>query len=258
MKFFNIYVLDLFICLIYTLVSYLLCWIVFFNYIEILFLFEVYPLLYVLSTKRFILTQVTQLFNSIWFFSLVMSTIFTYPLLTYQFKYFLSSSWYSYQIRLYSNLTKKNEFLFVIIYLSIHFFLIPNILIFFLYWEVSDEYSLLRIEAEISFYYYLLWLTTFKLTLIIILIILIKIFMLIFYIIDVNLSYFYLLKFKKIFIFSIICFLFLLTPPEFISQIFITFCVSLFVELFFFHTCIKYLIKNAYIKTIIKKTTQFN
>lgn len=73
-----------------------------------------------------------------------------------------------------------------------------------------------------------------------------------------NSIYFLLLKLKKIFIFSIIFLLFLLTPPEVITQILITFYVYAMVELFFFHTCIKYIIKNAYSKTIIKKTTQKN
>lgn len=255
MKPFNIYVLDFFVCLMYIVFSYFFCLIIFFHYIEILFLFEVYPLLFLLSTKRFILTQVTHLFNAIWFFSLTMSTILVYPLFVHQFKQFLSSGWYKYQIKLYNNLTNKSSFLFVIIYLSIHFFLIPNILNFFLYWEVSDEYSLLRIEAEISLYFYILWLTAFKFTFSVMLIILIKTFTFTFYVTSTNFTYFYLLRFKKIFIFIVISFLFLLTPSEFITQILTIFCVYLFVEFLFFYICIKYLIKNAYLKTIIKKAT---
>ena len=255
MRFFSIYTLDFFIRLVYVLISYLLCWIIFFNYIEILFLFEVYPLLSVFSTKRFILTHITQLFNTIWFFSLTLSVIFIYPLFVYQSKCFLISGWYYYQIKLYSNLLNRVPFLFVLIYAIIHFYLIPNLLSFFLYWEVSDEYSLLRIEAEISLYLYILWLSTFKFILTFILVTFIKISIVFIYVNNVNYIYLYLLKFKKIFIFIIICLLFVLTPPEFLTQILITFYIYLSVESLFFHSCIKYLIKNAYTKTIIKKTT---
>jgi len=91
MRPFSAYTLDFFICLLYILFSFLLCLIIFFNYIEILFLFEVYPLLIILPTKRFILTQITQLFNSIWFFSLILSSFFIYPLAAYELKYFFNS-----------------------------------------------------------------------------------------------------------------------------------------------------------------------
>jgi len=249
------YTLDFFIHLVYVLIGYLLCWIIFFNYIEILFLFEVYPLLSVFSTKRFILTHITQLFNTIWFFSLTLSFIFIYPLFVYQLKHFLISGWYYYQIKLYNNLSNKIPFLFVLIYAIIHFYIIPNLLSFFLYWEVSDEYSLLRIEAEISLYLYILWLSTFKFILTFILITVIKISTFFIYVNNVNCMYFYLLKFKKIFIFTAICLLFVFIPPEFLTQILITLYIYLFVEFFFFYSCIKYLIKNAYIKTITKKTT---
>lgn len=235
--------------------SYFLCWIIFFNHIEILFLFETYPLLHVLTTKRFILTQVTQLFNTIWFFSSTISTIFIYPLYIYIFQYFLTSSWYYYQIKLYKTLTVKNLVLFSIVHFLIQFFLLPNILNFFLYWEISDEYSLLRVEAEISLYFYILWLATFKFALVTILIMLTKILTLSLYVASINLIYFYLLKFKKLFLFSIVLCLCLLIPPDLLTQILLTFLIYIFVELFFFYICIKYLIKNAYIKPTIKKTT---
>jgi len=172
-----------------------------------------------------------------------------------QFRCFLSPGWYKFQIKLYDSLTAKNLFLFILFYFLIHLYLIPNVLNFFLYWEISDEYSLLRIEAEISFYLYVLWLITFKLTLTVISIIFIKLFIFGFYIININLIYFSSKKFRKIFTFSSISFLFLLTPPEVITQILLTFFIYLLVELFYFYICIKYLIKNAYTKTNIKKTS---
>jgi len=253
MRPFSAYTLDFFICLLYILFSFLLCLIIFFNYIEILFLFEVYPLLIILPTKRFILTQITQLFNSIWFFSLILSSFFIYPLAAYELKYFFNSGWYNYQIKLCKNLFIINLIFFIISFFIISFFIIPMSIHFFLYWEILDDYSLLRIEAEISLYFYIVWLTTFKFTVTFVLLYYIKLLIIIFYVTKIKFIYFYSLKYKKIVTFTIICLLFILVPPEFIVQMLIVLLTFIFVELFFFFICIKYLIKNAHIKATFKK-----
>jgi len=254
MKACSSYTLDFFISLVYVLFGYLFCWLVCFNNIETIFLFEVYPLLSILPKKRFILTQITQLFNIIWYFSIIIAAIISYPLAVFKLKSFLTSGYYAYQIKLYNNFIIKNLVMASFIYILIHFHLIPNLISFFLYWEISNDYSLLRIEAEISLYFYLLWSTSFKFILTFTFIVLNKMLTIFTYIFNVSHFYIYFLKLKKVFIFNLVCLFFLLTPPELVIQILIICCTYVIIESFFFCVCMKYLIKNAYIKTNIKKT----
>jgi len=62
---YNIYFLDFCVRLVYVFFSYFLCVIIIFNNINTFFLFETLPFLSVETDKRFIITQITQLFNTI-------------------------------------------------------------------------------------------------------------------------------------------------------------------------------------------------
>lgn len=65
MKPYNIYTLDITIRIIYLLISFIFCTFIFFQFIEVILLFEVSPVIFYTMSKRFIVTQITQLFTTV-------------------------------------------------------------------------------------------------------------------------------------------------------------------------------------------------
>lgn len=257
MKPYNIYFLNLIFHIIYVILSFFICWTIFLNYIEVLFLFEVLPVLSFLIQKRFISTYLTQLFNLVLSFSTVLSLLFIFPLICYYIKSFFITSWYKYQIHLFSLGTKSFFNFFLTFYILIHFSLIFYLTSFFLYWEILDEYSLLRVETELVLALYISWIFTFKFFLSLLFGLIGFLFSLIFYFTCIYSLYFIILVYKKLFIFLILLILFFFLPPDFFSQFFLTFFLCCFVEFLFLISCIKLFIllknkilNNAYFKTI--------
>lgn len=258
MKIYQIYFLELNFRLFYIFISYLLCFIIFFLNVDNAFLFETNSLLSVLTTKRLILTKISQLFNTIWFLCNSFSFSFIFPLIFYHILLFLQSGWYWYQIKLYCNLNFYWTNVFVFFYILCHIIVISNLIIFFLYWEIKDVSSLLRIEAEISLFYYVLWSFNFKFFFSYLMSnfffcvnIILKLF-------NIFSLYRLFLKSKKLINYCIICSLFILFPPDFFIQILIIMISYLIFEFFFFIICIKIYVKlnlrNAYSKTVIKSS----
>ena len=240
MKPYNVYFIDFVFRLIYIFFSFLLCFILFFNHINTVFLFETFPLLFILSKKRFILTQITQLFNILWFYCNFLSFLFTFPLIIYYVNLFFNSSWYHYQITLYKLLTNLTFFIFVSFYFLTHITIIPNVLEFLLYWEIVDEYSLLKIEAEISLFFYIIWSLRFKFVLAFVLSNLFFLLLLTFSILKTLQLYILIQKFKKILIFIVLCFLFFLIPPDFWIQLILTLISYILIEFLFLLICINF------------------
>lgn len=239
MKPYNVYLKDLLNRVVYILFSYFFCLTLIFTHINIIFLFETFPFLSILINKRFIFTQVTQVFNLVWFCCFFFSSIFTFPLVSYHLKCFFSSSWYKYQVNLYNKVLNGFGSLFLISYVSTHFIIIPNLLMFLLCWEIKDKNSLLQIEAEISLLFYVVW--SLNLKLIFSLIFSIFLLTLLTFSIFLKITNLYKLtiKSKNIIIFVFICFLFLFIPPDLILQFFWTIASYLVMEFFFFLICTK-------------------
>ena len=243
MKPYSIYFLDFSYRLAYILVSYVICLILIFNNIKVLFLFETYPLLDFLSNQRLILTQITQVFTTVWFLSVSFSTIFVFPLIIYHIKSFMVSSWYSYQLNLYLDLVSSLVSSFILFWIITYLFIIPTMIKFFLYWEITDSYSLLRIEAEIALFYYVIWSTIFKCTISLILTIIYLSAKFFFNFLPLTLLYKIVKSFKKVGLFSFVCLIFIFIPPDFILQ-FIVIIISYFLsESLFLLICIRIYIK---------------
>lgn len=239
MKPYDVYLKDLLNRVIYILFSYFFCLTLIFTHINTIFLFETFPFLSILINKRFIFTQVTQLFNLVWLCCFFFSSIFTFPLVGYHLKCFFSSSWYNYQVNLYSKVFNFYGSLFIIFYASTHFIIIPNLLMFLLCWETKDKNSFLQIEAEISLLFYVVWSLNLKL----IFSLLSSFFLLALLTFSIFLKitdlYKIIIKFKNIIIFVLICFLFLFIPPDLFLQFFLTIASYLVIELFYFFICTK-------------------
>lgn len=250
MKPYNIYLIDFSLKFFYNLISYVFCLSIIFFHINTIFLFETIPLLENLVIKRLILTKITQLFNSIWFTSIFWSFFFTFPLTFYYIKVFFISGWYNYQLKFFI----KSFFIFLLTFFILYFLnqiiLIPAIISFFLYWEVTDLNSLLRIEAEISIFYYVLWSLTFKFNFTFILTNILYFFWLIFKFISIKKLYNLIYQYKKIFVFLFLCFFFIVIPPDFIIQFLATIFFYIFFDFIFLWICIKLYVK---LKTIKKK-----
>ena len=256
MRPYNIYILDFFLRIFYILISYLFCWIIFFNNIEILFLFEVFPFVSILSNKRFILVQVTQLINTIWFFCIFLCSVWIMPLIYYNIQYFFISSWYNYQLKVYYIFSWYFIFIFFCLFFFNHFIVVLNLLKFFFYCEIIDEYSLLKIEAEISLISYITWICMFKFITSFFVSIIFVVMHFVFCAIDIIYLYTPILIYKQILSFIIICICFFFIPPDFFLQLFLTVLIFISIEFSFFLACVKLYKKlkkfNAYFKTNIK------
>lgn len=239
MKFYNVYTLDIFSRSTYIFISFIFCWIIFFYYRETLFLLEVLPFVVSTVQKRFIATHLIHLFNTTWFLCTILSFIFIFPLVIKTFELFFSSSWYNYQKNFYNNLLTILTKIFLIFNIFNQLFLLPCLISFFLYWEILDEYSLLKVEAEIALFFYIKWVFTFKFLFSFLTTLLIFFITSLFFLFSSKNLYFILVIYKKNIIFVIIFVIMFLVPPDFLLQILLTFLVVLSVELFLFFTCIK-------------------
>lgn len=248
MKSYQVYFLEFNFRLFYILISYLICLTIFFLNIETIFLFETNSLLSNLTTKRLILTKISQLFNTVWFLCNSFTFIFIFPLTSYHIFFFFKSSWYLYQIRIIKNFYFFFINMFLMLYFICHTIIIGSLINFFLYWEIKEINSLLRIEAEISLFYYVVWNLNLKFFFTFWVINLLFLIYLILKFFNIFNLYKLFLNFKKLLTYLFICGFFFLIPPDFFIQMFIViFCYFLF-ELFFLTICVK-----TYIKLNFKK-----
>ena len=261
MKPYYIYLRELVLRTLYIFGSYLLCWCIFFNYIEIFFLFEVLPFLIIFPEKNFIVTQLPQLINSIWFFTHSISYLLIYPLLIYHIKYFFVTSWYKYQNWFYQKIMVSYYFFFIFIYLFLHVLILPDIFIFFLRWENLDENSLLKIEVSVTLISYIIWTFTFKYLISFLLASFLTLYLILLYFFKVDKFYIFVLQYKKISFFFLFSFFLFVLPPDLILELLLAIIIFIFIETLIFSICLKIYIynknnifKNANNKTVIEKS----
>ncbi len=243
MKLYQVYFLEFSFRLFYILISYFICLIIFFLNIDTIFLFETNSLLTILTTKRLILTKISQLFNTIWFLCNSFSFSFLFPLIFYHILYFFKSGWYKYQVRILKTFYFFYINIFLVLYFFSHIIIITSLINFFLYWEIKEISSLLRIEAEISLFYYILWNFHLKFFFSYCLINFLFLIYLTLKFFNIFILYKLFLKLKKLIMYLFICNLFILIPPDFFFQILIVIISYFLFELFFLIICIKTYIK---------------
>ena len=243
MNTYRIYLLDIFFRTNYVLFSFSCCCVIFFCFVESLFLFESLPITHSLSHKRFIVTEVVHLFKIVWLFVITLSFLFLFPLVTHHLKYFFKSAWHFPQIKFYGDSLKLFNVIFILIYFSAHSYLLPEILKFFFCWEVVDEFSLLRVEPELSLLLYVIW--TFS-TKFLVSSCATSLCIFIFWISrsqPTRVLYYTALCWRKLIMFVMLLILFTAIPPDLFNQCLLTGLVFTFVETFFFFLCQKLFIK---------------
>ncbi len=224
--------------LFYIFFSFSLCFFISFFNIEHLLLFETYPFSK-FSKKKFIVTNTTELINTI--FSLVTSTSLSAvaPLFFYQLYQFSKPSWYRYQFHFFINLLTSSFFIFYFSLLFCYFVILPCFIEFLIQWEMKNYNSILSIEVEFKILNYISWTLEFR-----------YFFCLLnfyFLLLIVNALTFIssfkiynLIKlYRKQIAFLNILFLFFIFPSDLLTQFFIIFSIVIFYESFFFFLCFK-------------------
>nr|YP_010199682.1 Sec-independent protein translocase component TatC [Gracilaria domingensis]UAD89590.1 Sec-independent protein translocase component TatC [Gracilaria domingensis] len=231
------YSLELILRLIYVFISFLLCVFAASMNVYYLIFFEIYP--FVLpELKKFIVTNVMDLFEVLWILVISKAFFFVFPYWIFQLSEFSSSSWYSYQIRFF----KKSfhfSFLMILVYLFlIHFGLLPFVLSILTKWDINKT-NLFDIFIELRVTSYVQWVLAFRYVLgslgFFTLLLILHSWLLI----KISKIYVLIKYYRKLFIFGILCILFLLIPSDNFLQIFCIVAVFLIFELIFLFVCYK-------------------
>ena len=242
---------------LYVLLSGLFCLGITIYHSELIFLFEVYPVVK-LSYKKFLATHVTDLFNSIWVLSFYISYITIYPLVIFQVSSFFKSCWYNYQIKLFNKINLFFWISFLLFFLLSHYLVFPHFLSFLLQWEKNDTFLLL-ISVESRIYTYVLWLLSFNFFLSFNFSLILTTIFFSLWFLNSRFLYSLLKRRRKVIIFLIVLLAFLIIPVSYELAIQLIVIIGSFIlyELFFF-SCIKLQLsryKDAYHKTVIEKPT---
>ena len=239
MKFYTFYIQNILWRSIYIFFSGFFTFIIIFKNIDFFFYLELYPLLISVKEKKIIITELMQLFNIIWTFSMFLACIILFPYIIYQVTFFLYDSWYSYQLLFLINNLILLLLLFIFSYFIIHFYIISNILIFFLDWDFIIKNASWNLDLNFTLYEYIIWIITFKFSLSLVFSFSIVFLFNLMNFIKIQVIYKFISKLKKIVFFFFLFFLFLCIPPDLIIQIIVCLLIILFFELTFYFFCIK-------------------
>lgn len=238
MRLYSIYFFDLFFKSIYFLISFFILFLLFFCKITDHLLFEILPFIKIFYYKRFIMTGVIDLFNMIWVTSFFYSSLFIFPLLVHWTFLFFKPGWYSYQELLYKIATFWFYCCFIVGFFFFHLNIIPVMLDFFLHRELTDPYYLVRIEPEISFLSYILWISVIKCNFSFIFSYLVMFMFTVFLFKKISSIHGWLKSYIKLLSFILIGFLYLLIPPDFMVQTFLILIIYCYNEFFYYIVCL--------------------
>nr|YP_010199507.1 Sec-independent protein translocase component TatC [Gracilaria baiana]UAD89365.1 Sec-independent protein translocase component TatC [Gracilaria baiana] len=231
------YSLELVFRLLYVFISFLLCAFVASMNVYYLIFFEIYP--FVLpELKKFIVTNVMDLFEVLWLLVISKAFFFVFPYWIFQLFKFSSSGWYMYQIRFFGK-SFYFSFLMILIYLFlIHFGLLPFVLSILTKWDINNA-NLFDIFIEFRIISYIQWVLAFRYVLGSLSFLTLLLILHSWFLIKINRIYFLIKYYRKLFIFGVLCMLFLLIPPDNVLQIFCIGSVFLIFELIFLFVCYK-------------------
>nr|YP_004062188.1 SecY [Gracilariophila oryzoides]ADR03204.1 SecY [Gracilariophila oryzoides]APC24937.1 Sec-independent protein translocase [Gracilariophila oryzoides] len=231
------YYQELIFRLFYIFISFCLCLIVnSFNIYNILF-FETYPSLK-FSPQKFIVTDVMDLFDVIYILFFSKSFLFIFPYAMFQLYKFNSSNWYIYQWVFFKK-SLKLAFLFSLaVLIFIHIGLLPSILQFLTKLETNMDPTI-NIFVEFRLINYVKWVLTFRYFISSLSFISFLIFFQIWFLLSTEWVYFFTKYYRKIFIFSALFILYLVTPPDGFSQIFFIIFTFVIFEIVFLFVCYK-------------------
>nr|YP_009490433.1 SecY [Gracilaria tenuistipitata]ARU07664.1 SecY [Gracilaria tenuistipitata]AWH62562.1 SecY [Gracilaria tenuistipitata]AWH62587.1 SecY [Gracilaria tenuistipitata var. liui]AXI97764.1 Sec-independent protein translocase component TatC [Gracilaria tenuistipitata] len=237
-KLIYLYSLEIFFRLFYVCLSFFFCMIIASLNIYYLIFFEVYPFV-IFEIKKFIVTNVMDLFNIVWFLIISKSFFFIFPYWVFHIYKFCSTSWYKYQLKF----LKKSfniAFLFSLFCSNFfYFFLLPSILYLLTKWEIQNT-NLFGIFIEFRIISYVKWVLTFRYLIgsfsFFICLILLHIWTLL----TIDHIYFFIKHYRKVLLFILLCILFLLIPPDGFLQVFLIGFVFFLFEIVFLFICYKF------------------
>lgn len=236
---FYVYCFEFFVRFLYILFSFFFCLLIIFYHNTIILLFEIYPAIK-FSYNKFLVTQVTDLFETLWLLCFYFSYLVIFPLVNFHIYCFFSTSWYLYQKELLFDISLLFWVAFLSFFLLSHYNIIPYFLVFLFQWEKKDI-SLFSIIIENRIYAYINWVLIFNWFLSFVFSFLVIIVLFSFYFFKLDMLYNILKIYRKITIFLLIVIIFFLVPfdYEFLFQISIVLLIFLLYELLFFFSCIR-------------------
>nr|AVK39558.1 Sec-independent protein translocase [Paralemanea sp.] len=222
----------------YSLLGLITTFFVAFCYIESFYLLEIYPFIKY-SHKTFIVTQVTELFDSAIYMSCFVASIIIFPLVAYHILMFFSSCWFVYQVSLLRLYILHAFFWCSLVLLFTNIVLLPKVFNFFIQWEMLANNTLLQLNLDMRVHPYLSWVNhiyssiSFAISFFWVLLFLSLVFVFPhrFYL------YFKFYKTQLLFLVTTICMI--ITPPDFWTQIIVIAISVLWTELLFFFSCFR-------------------
>lgn len=143
---------ELKIRLLYILLSLILTIICCYIYSDAIIYVLVNPILIKMNSQRFIFTSLKEIFFLYLKISLILSLIFTLPIILIQLLFFFSNGLYKYELKKIIFISILSSFLFIFGYLLGYKLIIPNIWNFFLEFEKQNAFFPLHFEAKLENY----------------------------------------------------------------------------------------------------------
>nr|YP_009365205.1 SecY [Gracilaria changii]ARJ60487.1 SecY [Gracilaria changii]ART65156.1 secY [Gracilaria changii] len=229
------YSLEFIFRLIYIFISFFLCILIASLNTYYLIFFEVYPFV-IYKLKKFIVTNVTDLFDVIWFLIISKSFFFVFPYWIFQLYKFNSSSWYKYQLKFFKKSFYFSFFFGFVIISFVHFYLLPFILYFLTKWEMQNN-DLFDIFIEFRIINYIKWVVTFRCIIGSLSFIFFLLGLHFWFLVKKHQVYFLVKYYRKSFIFITLCIFCLVIPPDSFFQV--LFLTVIIFELVFLFVCFK-------------------
>nr|YP_009511862.1 Sec-independent protein translocase component TatC [Hydropuntia rangiferina]AXI97739.1 Sec-independent protein translocase component TatC [Hydropuntia rangiferina]UAD89765.1 Sec-independent protein translocase component TatC [Hydropuntia rangiferina] len=238
------YSLELLFRLIYIFVSFIFCLSVASLNSHYLLFFEFYPFVQ-LGQRKFIATNVMDLFNTLWLLIIFKSLFFVFPYWLFHLYKFNSSSWYFYQLKFFKQFFLLFICFFFVSFLIFYFIFLPCILFLFTKLDVG-HINLFEIFMEFRILSYVKWVLTFQYFISTFNLILFLVIFHFYFFVKLNSIYFVIKYYRKFFIFIILFILFLLMPSDGFMQGFLVGFIFLIFEAVFLFVCYKLCYKNKF------------
>nr|ATG87358.1 SecY [Gracilaria chouae] len=223
--------------LFYVFLSFCFCLLInSFNIYNILF-FETYPFLK-FTSRKFIVTNVMDLFDVICLLFFSKAFFFIFPYVIFQLYKFNSSSWYTYQCIFFKKCIKFAFISSLLILICKSIRTKSSILYILTKWEIKNNH-LFTILVEFRIISYIQWVVVFRYSISSFTFLGILLLRHAWVLLKISQIYFLIKHYRKSLIFVILCILFLLTPPDGFLQFLLIMLIFSIFEIVFLLVCYK-------------------
>lgn len=224
--------------LFFCILTFISTFIISFLFREELLYLLIKPLIFINfnenNINKLIFLNITEAFETYMFICLYFSILFTLKIFIFQIISFLSEALYQNEKKFITFFLINGYLLFLIIFYLIYNFLIPIIWKFFIFFQNNSLSSFdLEFIAQLSIYIYFFLTLILKLIFILLIPFIFGVAITIF---EINL--YKITKNRPFFLFLNLIIATIVSPPDIFSQIFITFLLTLFLEIIFIYNFI--------------------